>query len=46
MAKESNEDFENCNKCWIYDNSYIDGDLKVRDHCCITGKYRSSAHRD
>ena len=26
-------------------NSYIDGDIKVRDHYHITGKYRSSAHR-
>ena len=27
-------------------SSYVDGDVKVRDHCHITGKYRSSAHRD
>ena len=26
-------------------NSYIDGDIKVRDHYHITGKYRSSARR-
>ena len=24
----------------------IDTDVKVRDHCHITGKYRRSAHRD
>ena len=46
MIKEDNEDFENSAKCWIYDNYYIDGDVKVRDHCRITGKYRASAHRD
>ena len=40
MAKENNEDFENSSKCWICDNDYIDGDVKVRDHCHITGKYR------
>ena len=34
MTKEDNEDFEIC------DNDYIDGDVKVRDHCHITGKYR------
>ena len=28
------------------DNDYIDNDVKVRDHCYITGKYRVSAHRD
>ena len=28
-------------------NAYVDSDVvKVRDHCHITGKYRSSAHRD
>ena len=30
--------------CWIYDNDYIDGDVKVRDHCHITEKYRDSPH--
>ena len=33
------------NKCWIFDTAYVDGDVKVRDHCHITGKYRGSAHR-
>ena len=46
MTKEDSEDFENSTKCWIYDNDYIDADVKVRDHCHITGKYRASAHRD
>ena len=31
---------------WICDNVYVEGDVKVRDHCHITGKYRGSAHRD
>ena len=44
MTKKHNEDFENCTKCWMCDN--VDGDIKVRDHCHITGKYRYSAHRD
>ena len=42
MTKEDNE---NSTKCWICDNDYIDGDVKVRDHCHIIGKYRGSAHR-
>ena len=25
---------------------YVDGDVKVRDHCHITEKYRGSAHGD
>ena len=28
------------------DNDYVDYDVKVRDDCHITGKYRGSAHRD
>ena len=46
MSKEDNEDFKNSSKCWICDNHYIDGDVKVRDHCHISGKYRGSVHRD
>ena len=30
----------------ICDNDYIDGDVKVRDYCHISGKYRGSAYRD
>ena len=33
-------------KCWICDNDYTDGDVKVRDYCHLTEKYRGSAHRD
>ena len=46
MTKEDNEGFENSSKCWICDNDYVDNDVKIRDHCHITGKYRGSAHRD
>ena len=37
---------ENLTKCWFCDNDYIDNEVKLRDHCHITGKYRSSTHRD
>ena len=40
------ENFKNSTKCWIYDNNYVDNEVKVRDHCHISGKYRGSAHRD
>ena len=45
MTKVDNEYFENSNKCWICDNDYINGHVKVRDHCHITKKYRGSGHR-
>ena len=44
--KEDNENFKKSTKCCICNNDYVDGDVKVRDHCHITGKYRGSAHRD
>ena len=46
MTKGDNEDFKNSTEWWICDNDYVDNDVKVRDHCHITGKYRGSAHRD
>ena len=46
MTKKDDEDFENSTKCWVFDNVYVDGDVKVGDRCHITGKYRGSAHRD
>ena len=45
MTKKDNEDFEDSTKCWICD-VYVDGDVKVRDHCHITRKCRVSVHRD
>ena len=46
MTKKYNEDFENSTRCWICNSDYIDNDVKIRDHCHITGKYRGSVHRD
>ena len=46
MTKIDDEDFENSTKCWIRDNFYIDCDVKVKDRCHITGKYRGFAHKD
>ena len=42
MTKKDNEDFENSTKCQICDNDYTDNDVKVKDHCHITGKCRGS----
>ena len=46
MTKIDDADFENSTKCCIWDNTFVEGDFKVRDHCDITEKYRGSAHRD
>ena len=46
MTKEDHESFKNSTKSWIFDNGYVDNDVKLRDHFQITGKYRVSAHRD
>ena len=45
LNKKDNEDFENSTKCQNYFYNYVNGDVKVRDHCHITGKYRDSAHK-
>ena len=42
MTKKDNENFDNSAESWICDNNYLNGDVKVRDHCHITGKYRGS----
>ena len=39
LLNKNNEDFENSTKCQVCDN-YFDGDIKVRDHCKITGQYK------
>ena len=47
MTKQYDEDFKNSTKYCICDNDSLDViDVKVRDHCHITGKYRSSGHMD
>ena len=45
ITKEDNENFKNSTKCWICGNDYIDNDVKIRDYCHFTGKYRGSANR-
>ena len=45
MTKKDHEDFENSSKYWSYSQIYVQGDVKVRDHCHITGRYKSSAHK-
>ena len=46
MTEENKLDFESANYCHIYKNRYSEEDIRVRDHCHITGNYRGSAHQD
>ena len=46
MTKDDNEDLWNSTSCWICDNDFVDTDVKVKDHCHITGNNRGTAHRD
>ena len=46
MTKIDVADLENSSKGWIYDNVYVDGNVKVINNCHITGKYEGSVHRD
>ena len=46
MTKENEEKFEKATTCHICDKKYTEKDIRVRDHCHITGKYRGSAHQE
>ena len=46
MTKENEIDFKKAIKCHTCDQQYTDKDIRVRDHCHITGKFRGSAHQD
>ena len=46
MTEENKLDFESANHCHICKNRYSEEDIRVRDHCHITGNYRGSAHQD
>ena len=37
---EKDEAFKKAEECHICENKYTDKDIRVRDHCHITGKYR------
>ena len=46
MTKEDEEEFQKANECHICNIKYTNEEIKVRDHCHITGKYRGSAHQE
>ena len=37
MTEKHDKDFKNYAKCLIWD--HVDGNVSVRDHCQVTGKY-------
>ena len=48
MKKEFNKPLRMTkdDECYICNKKYTNEDIKVRDHCHITGKYRGSAHQE
>ena len=46
MTKDDEENFQKADRCHICEQKYNEKDVRVRDHCHITGKYRGSAHQD
>ena len=49
MTKEDEDEFKKATKCHICDKEYeeyTEKDIRIRDHCHITGIFRGSAHMD
>ena len=46
MTKNDLDAFEKAKECHICNKQYTSEDIRVRDHCHITGKYRGSAHQE
>ena len=44
ISENDEQIFHLSNKYWICNKLFDLGDIKVRDHCHITGKYRGCAH--
>ena len=46
MTNADEEEFQKADKCHICGKLYNAKDIRVRDHCHITGLFRGSAHQD
>ena len=46
MSEEDEQMFKTAEECHICGQKYLNAEVRVRDHCHITGKYRGSAHQD
>ena len=46
MTEVDEQNFKTMDGCHICGEKYIDKDVRIRDHCHITGKFRGSAHQE
>ena len=46
MTKEDESKFKKADSCHICNKKDTDKDIRVREHCHMTQKYRGSAHQD
>ena len=46
MSEEDEQMFKTAEECHICGQKYLNAEVRVRDHCHITGKYRGSANQD
>ena len=46
MTETDEEGFKKAKECHICEKKYTEKDIRARDHCHITGKYRGSAHQE
>ena len=46
MTEDDETHFKLMDKCHICNKKYTDKDVRVRDYCHITGKFRGSAHQE
>ena len=46
MTEDDEMRFRTMDGCHIYSEKYTDKDVRVRDHCHITGKFRGSEHQE
>ena len=45
MTKEDEQKFQASDKCWIREKLFDETDIKVRDHCHISVKFRGTVHQ-
>ena len=46
MTEDDEQHFKTMDGCHICGEKYTEKDVRVRDHCHITGKFRGSAHQE
>ena len=46
ITRDDEEKFQKSIECHACNKKYDDKDVRVRNHCCITGRYLGSAHKE